>query len=329
MASFRSLATQLKGKLAQGRRPQPGPTATYHSRFGGLWTDRLDALPEIDRRLDAGAIKDSDADLLRQWCEKGYVLLPQAVDPAVCDRVRADIERAWQEGDERIYIFPPGSQSPMPLSPDAPTERIRAVDIYAYFESAREALFSAPILRFLNIIFEDAPLLFQSLSFEQGSQQGMHQDTAYVVVDSPLELAASWIALEDITAGSGELMYYEGSHRIPEYLFSGTSKHFKPERDGSEQHEEWARLIHEHAQRMGLPRRTFLPRKGDVFIWDADLAHGGSPVENPTATRKSLVGHYCPNRCQPHYFSYQPERRTKAAWGEAYYSSSYYALAAG
>ena len=73
------------------------------------------------------------------------------------------------------------------------------------------------------MIFDDSPLLFQSLSFEKGSQQGMHQDTAYIVVDSPLELAASWIALQDVEPGSGELMYYEGSHRLPEYLSSVAS----------------------------------------------------------------------------------------------------------
>ena len=56
----------------------------------------------------------------------------------------------------------------------------------------------------------------------------MHQDTAYVVVQkSPLSLAASWIAMEDIQEESGELQYYEGSHRIPDFTFNDTSKSWR------------------------------------------------------------------------------------------------------
>lgn len=51
-----------------------------------------------------------------------------------------------------------------------------------------------------------------------------------------------------------------------------------------------------HSARMGLEQKTFRPRKGDVLIWSADLVHGGSPVTDPSLTRKSLVGHYCPDR---------------------------------
>ena len=67
----------------------------------------------------------------------------------------------------------------------------------------------------------------------------MHQDTAYVVTSSPLELAAAWIALEDVTPGSGELMYYRGSHRLPEYAFAGERKHWDAERDGEAPHAAW------------------------------------------------------------------------------------------
>jgi ectoine hydroxylase-related dioxygenase (phytanoyl-CoA dioxygenase family) len=208
-------------------------------------------------------------------------------------------------------------------------ERARVVDSYAFYDSAREALFARPIVDFLRTIFEADPLLFQSLSFHKGSQQGMHQDTAYVVVSSPLRLAGVWIALEDVVEGSGELMYYRGSHRLPEYLFSGEHKHWKPERDGDEQHAEWGRLLNENAERLGMERQTFLARKGDVLIWSADLAHGGSPVTDPELTRRSLVGHFCPDGVEPNYFTYRTDRRTKVPYGGGWYSSEYYDLGGG
>ena len=213
---------------------------------------------------------------------------------------------------------------PIKIAPGLPTDRLRIVDIYVQVEAARKALFSPAIVDFLSLVFERPPLLFQGLSFEKGSQQGMHQDTAYVVTSKPLELAAAWIALQDVTEGSGELMYYEGSHRLPEYRFSGEHKHWNPDRDPPAQHDEWASLIEANAGAMELQRRTFLPKKGDVLIWSADLAHGGSLVSDSEATRKSLVGHYCPIDVEPNFFSYLPERQAVRVYGEGYYASEYF-----
>jgi phytanoyl-CoA hydroxylase len=300
------------------------PNPAYFSRFGGLWTDRRDASAEVDRRLAAGALEEAEAERLRHWIAHGYVVLERGVEPDVCDRLRVDLAGAFANGDERLLMSSPKNEGFQPLRAGAETERARVVDVYAFYESARAALFSPPIVRFLRAIFDDDPLLFQSLTFEMGSQQRMHQDTAFVVTSSPLEFAASWIALEDIRAGSGELAYLDGSHRLPEYLFSGRYKHWNAKRDGDEQQSEWRELMHRNAERMALEQRTFLPRKGDVLVWSADLAHGGSKVTDPSLTRRSLVGHYCPNRVEPFYFKLQPDRRGKGRFDGSLYASHYY-----
>jgi hypothetical protein len=49
------------------------------------------------------------------------------------------------------------------------------------------------IRRFLGLLFERPPLAFQSLLFRWGSEQEMHQDAAYVVLRSPMELVGCWI----------------------------------------------------------------------------------------------------------------------------------------
>ena len=54
---------------------------------------------------------------------------------------------------------------------------------------------------------------------------------------------------------------------------------------------------------MGLPRRRFRPRKGDVFVWSADLVHGGSrDIDPASASCRSLITHYCPGELEPGYF---------------------------
>ena len=123
----------------------------------------------------------------------------------------------------------------------------------------------------------------------------MHQDSAFVRVSSPLELAA-WVALEDVSAGSGELEYFVGSHHLEDYLFEGRFK-WMPFRSG--EYEAFIQSLRERSQARGLERRRFLPRKGDALIWSADLVHGGSRDAQAGVTRKSLVTHYCPVACSP------------------------------
>jgi phytanoyl-CoA hydroxylase len=203
----------------------------------------------------------------------------------------------------------------------------KILDLYWFNESVRNALLSPSIVSFVHKIFEDAPSLFQSLNFERGTQQSIHQDTAYVVTDQPMRLLASWIALEDIKIGSGELQYYVGSHRLPDFDFGG-KKHWDPAIDGQTIHDQFLEWIHTEAKKANMAIQSFLPKQGDALIWHAALAHGGSTIADPTATRKSLVGHYCPVKCTPNYFKfmdYRPERkRVKSGKISAAYCSNYY-----
>lgn len=298
---------------------------TYHSDFGGLWTDRTDAASEIDARYSRGDITMDQHYLLRNWIANGYVILEGAVDRNLCDELADELKTIFLNGSDTVLY-----QRPLSGSGDAQTvpkglqpQQMRLVDMYGSSRLAARVLMSPVIVDFLSLIFESAPLCFQGLTFEQGSGQGLHQDTAYVVVDKPLELAASWIALEDIREGSGELMYVEGSHRLPEWKFGGASKHWNAAEHGSEDHDEWARYLIRKSEEMGLQKKTFRPSKGDVLIWSADLVHGGSPIGDPSLTRRSIVGHYCPVDRTPHYFAHRPNR-TKVAFEGGYFSSYYY-----
>lgn len=154
----------------------------------------------------------------------------------------------------------------------------------------------------------------------------MHQDTAYVVVSSPLKVAACWIALEDIEPGSGELCYYEGSHHLPDFPFRANSKHWSPERDGNELHQQFLESLHVNSKAMNFPLRKFQPKRGDALLWHADLAHGGAEISHPNfnVTRRSLVAHYCPISVNPLYFSLRPLQRGRAHFKEHCYYCSYY-----
>jgi ectoine hydroxylase-related dioxygenase (phytanoyl-CoA dioxygenase family) len=183
----------------------------------------------------------------------------------------------------------------------------------------RALSFAPEIVAFLATLFDDQVLAFQTLHFEVGSTQAIHQDTAYVVVDrEPMKLAASWIALEDVRLGTGELVFYPRGHRIAEHLYQdGTSKHWNVNRDGHPQHDAHLLYLRQEAARRGLPEAHFLPKKGDALIWHADLPHGGGTISQAGVTRRSLVTHYCPMSQEPYYLQFIPaERRRKVGVGD-------------
>ena len=142
---------------------------------------------------------------------------------------------------------------------------------------------------FLSLVFQANVLTFQQLLFQGTNGHQWHQDPAYVVVDTPTFLAATWIALQDIQEGSGELADYDQSHRLPHDTFSNGARHS----DGDTPN--YSREMEEACQLRQLTHHRLLAKKGDVFFWAADLVHRSHPMSLPQGTpRMSCVTHYCP-----------------------------------
>lgn len=279
---------------------QDAKPVKFASQFGGFWTDQSNAKEILAGKLELGSITEQQAEMLSFWIENGYIIIPNAVDASILDRVEKDIDKVYagELGPCFVETFETGKMQVIPVEQRHRSFRNKVLDIYAISEATRDAIFAPKITEFLNLVFDRPAMAMQGLYFELGSQQEVHQDSAYVRVDSPMEFAASWIALEDIVPGSGELEYIPGSHKIKEYLFDGNSKWLTRFKLNAE----FISQIQVKAAEMGLKSIRFLPKRGDALIWSADLAHGGSPAAQPERTRRSLVTHYCPSSATPMYF---------------------------
>ena len=219
-------------------------------------------------------------------------VLDERVEHSVLDALVEDIEHAWKHGSDRVRVDILGTV--VALRPEHREQPFKLLDLYVSSDAARNISCAPAIAHFLQLLFETRVLAFQSLTFEKGTEQRLHQDTAYVVVSEPLKLAASWVALEDISPGTGELEYFVGSHRLPDRPLSEVYKHFNPERDGNQSHEDFLDWLERESRARGLARTRFQPKKGDALIRAADLVHGGSKIEVPGRSRRSHVTHYCP-----------------------------------
>ena len=301
---------KARGYLPNATAARPENPSASKSRFGGLWPDLPDALDRVEGKLETGLITETQADLLKFWIRHGYVILEAAVPDRIVDAARVDLDRAYSgrlpnqhfECEEVI-----GSRAPAPWREEMNACPTKALDIHFHSAAIRDAIFAGPITDFLALIFESRALASQSLGFWRGSAQSGHQDSAYVAYSMSRSFAASWIALEDVAEGAGELFYLDGSHVLDDYLYGDQFKtiyDYRRANEGRFPTAEVGRFVESlrfRAEQKGMHKRTFPARKGDALIWHADLVHGGSPISN-RLTRKSVVTHYCPRRLAPLYF---------------------------
>jgi len=296
----------------------------------GLWVDSPELLESrIEQKLAARQITAEEAQLLRDFEHSGYIILRDAVPHAVIDALNRDVSKAWEAKDSR-YLVQTANGQYEPL-PNVQRDQVLAklLDTYTFSDAAVRTSFSDKILRFLSILFEDQVLAFQNLTFEVGSTQAVHKDGAYVVVSEPLHFAASWVAREDIKPGSGELIYYPGSHKFPLFEFAPGQLHWDPAKDGNAIHDHFLAFLHLEAKDKGLTLEKFMPKKGDALIWHPGLAHGGGPIADRSLTRASYVTHYCPLSASPNYFSFAPHRKKiRKVCDKGYISSWFYDVGA-
>ncbi|NQX89597.1 MAG: phytanoyl-CoA dioxygenase family protein [Halioglobus sp.] len=292
--------------------------------FEPLWVDAPGAGDEIQRRLQSGALCQELANQLHHLVRHGWVVIPAVLSEQEADDLSLEIGRVV-EHPECFIARRQREAYAHPTSDIYSDPTMRLIDYHVNSPLARQAVFASPIKNFLKAAFEDEINAFQCLTFHYGSQQALHQDGAYVVVSKPLQFMASWIALEDVTEGSGELTYYSGSHKLDDFLFGKNSKSWNPSVHGREMHKHYLKTLQERSEAAGCVRETFLARKGDALIWASDLIHGGGDITTD-ATRRSLVTHYCPAKVMPNFSTFTRYFYREPVVEGCYISSRHYDL---
>lgn len=272
----------------------------YHSSYGGLWTDSIDAINYCNKLHEEQKINNQEKEDLLFWIENGYLIKRNIIPSDFIDEMQKEIDSTIKRGLVKATFFEKKGKKNIEFSSpeNILKKEAKVLDIYTKSLNVQKAVFHKKISRFLNILFDGPGLAFQNLYFQRGSQQNLHQDTAFVYVDSPLEFVASWIALEDVNTNSGPLLFSPKSHRLPDNLGSSGTKELLPgDKLKGKNQENLKNQIKEN----GLALDEFIAQKGDVLFWAADLIHGGKKVEDLSSTRKSLVTHYCPKNRIPKY----------------------------
>jgi hypothetical protein len=149
------------------------------------------------------------------------------------------------------------------------------------------------VLRVLQQIYRRKPMPFQTLNFPIGTEQKPHSDIIHFHSDPPSYMAGVWVALEDIDEGNGALVYYPGSHKLPEVKMED----FAPG-PGTQYYDLYEEHIAALVKKHNLKPERAVIKKGQAFIWSANLIHGGGSHPDKKRTRHSQVTHYFFEGCQ-------------------------------
>jgi hypothetical protein len=324
------LIGRYRGYLPHANAPRPDNPVAPYSRFGGLWTDWTDAADRVYGRLEVGLITQFQAQQLLAFMRDGYIVIKDAIPEELLVRARHDLDKAYLGGFRNLLFECRNvSEKLGAWNPRMNEFPAKALDVHWFSPDIRSLIFAPKITAFLHVLFESRPLASQSLGFLRGSAEPPHQDSAYVPYTLQRNFVASWIALEDVEEGAGELVYFPGGHRLPDFLYSGDCKSVSEAQRTGAPGEYVSTDVARHARELparcrtsGSSEQKFLANRGDILIWHADLPHSTKQVSS-ARTRKSVMTHYSPGQVAPLYL----EGRRLSLHdhsGMGHYASCYY-----
>lgn len=246
---------------------------TLKTRSGDLPQTPWVESDDLEARLARSGASERAKAFARDLARDGLAILDLGDDmPALCDEIAAETAGHFaRPGVTRVH------------------------DAWRRSPAIRALATHPVLLECLALAYGRAPFPFQSLNFMRGSQQDTHADALHFHAEPALFMCGVWLALEDVKPGAGPLRYYPGSHRLPVLTMqeAGAVMGAAPHRVTSANYNDtYGPAMLARLAQGGFEARHALLKKGQIAVWAANLAHGGSPILDPGPPRQSLVVHY-------------------------------------
>lgn len=240
------------------------------------WLDRPDAEAALLAHPRYAAFDQEMQAQLLQFVREGYMIFKGFYSEEEADALNAEVDRLLGAGATGFNYT-----------------RKKIMDAHEESELIGSAFFRNPrMLEVLDFVMGRKVAPFQTINFLEGSEQRAHSDFIHMTTEPLGYLIATWTALEDTHEGNGALFYYPGSHRLPYVTCKDYNAGNTAWRLGDNSYRKYEDYMEALIREKGLERKYFFAQKGDVLVWHANLLHGGSPITQKGATRRSMVAHY-------------------------------------
>ncbi|MEZ6016758.1 MAG: phytanoyl-CoA dioxygenase family protein [Planctomycetota bacterium] len=229
----------------------------------------------------------------QKFAEDGYIVFDLGLPMDVIDGALKDLDGKY-----------PPSPVPKHEGPPYPT---RFQDAWKTSRNVHRIAVAPRVLDALRELYNREPMPFQTLNFPVGTQQFPHSDTIHFNSGPSNMMAGVWVALEDIDMDNGPLVYYPGSHKLPEYTMAHVG--VPAVASNYPKYEEFMQKV---IRDFDLKPDYGTIKKGQALIWAANLIHGGALMRDPLRTRHSQVTHFYFEGCR--YFTPLDSEGTNVLW---------------
>src|SRR5215213_78412 len=217
-----------------------------------------------------------------QWERDGYLIVEDTgIDEATIDGAIADTKDRYEEDEfgERWGTVEDGDIGVFYTSH-------RVMDAWRISENVKKIALAPRLLAIAEELHGRKPRPFQTLTFPFGTQQKAHSDTIHFDSVPPDYMLGIWVALEDMDMDNGPVYYYPGSQKLPRVTVATIGAEAVPA-----EYPKYEQYIEQVIEREGLEPEYALIKKGQAFLWAANLLHGGAPRRDLSRSRQSQVTH--------------------------------------
>jgi len=255
------------------------------------WLDKTDGLSQLKKSqgfLEMDAEMQSSA---IQFVEKGFIVLKGFYSSEEVDQLNQEVDRLKNSG-----------------TVDYNYTGKKIMESFKHSKMINQDFFrNKRLLSLLNFLMGKEIVPFHTINFIQGSEQKAHSDSIHMTTEPEGYLIAAWTALENTHEKNGPLFYYPESHKLPYITCQDYDSGNNRWLIGNNSYKKYEDKIAEMINEKNLKKEYFFAEPGDVFLWHANLLHGGDPIKQEGLTRKSMVAHYfCEDVICYHEISQRP-----------------------
>lgn len=219
---------------------------------------------------------------VKQLQNEGFTVVAIQGYEELIDQVNRDIDHLVNSGsfrtNSKFYSY---NESP------------RIVESWKYSKAARQLAHNQQIIQVLTEYFKASVKPFSTINFLRSTQQPLHSDYVHFGTDPAFQLAAAWVALEDIDPRSGPIQIVPKSHLWPEFLYSQIGISIaRSLGDVERNYREYESWVRNDLKVRNIDPTTPEVKKGDAILWVANLVHGSPTCDDSTLSRRSQVIHY-------------------------------------
>lgn len=235
------------------------------------------------------------AEALAYFRTNGYVIFSGLFTAADCDAMRSLWDREIKPFKGFMYRQATAKAerhvtngNGWIMNPILNLQSVNPAQFPQFREFATNRILASPQLtECFRQLLGETPKLVQSMYFEGNSATWEHQDSYYLDSEVVGEMAAAWIALEDIEATAGRFFICPGSQHI-------RLQDHSLQNNIAENHEAYIQSVVKEIRERALEIRAPLLNKGDVLLWNSLTMHGSLDSQHPLRSRSSITCHAIP-----------------------------------